>query len=299
MFSSFDDLKKSVLNLKSKRRVAIVCPDEHSLEAAFLAKDDGLLEIALVGDKNEIERLLKKINRDDASIVHSLKEEAAANAVKLIHSKEAHFLLKGSIQTADLLKAVVDKENGLRTGRLMSHLCFVHVPKYKKLLAASDGGMCIYPTLDEKKQILQNGLDAMWKMGYKKPKVAIVTAVETPNPKMKESMDAVALKEAAQNGEFGSCIVEGPISMDLSLSKEIAKIKGYESEVVGDVDLLIFPEITACNACIKVLICLADAKLAGLILGAKVPIVLTSRGSSSEEKYLSLLLGASALEKGV
>ena len=184
--------------------------------------------------------------------------------------------MKGKIQTSDLLRAVVNKEKGLRTGSVMSHLVIHELPTYHKLLAVTDGGMMMYPNVDEKKQIIENAVNTLIAMGYDEPKVAVLAAVETVNPKMPESVDAGILKEMNQRGEIKNCMVEGPISYDLTMSKESAEIKGFNSPVTGDADILIVPNITAGNILGKALVYSAGAKMAGFIVGAKVPIVLTS-----------------------
>jgi len=174
----------------------------------------------------------------------------------------------------------------------MSHVVLNEIPSYHKLLITTDGGMMMYPDVKQKQEILKNAVDVLLALGYEKPKVAILAAVENVNPKMTETQDAANLKELNQAGVITNCIVEGPISYDLALSKEVASLKGYESPVVGDVDILLVPNITAGNILGKCLLITAGAKMAGFVVGAKVPIVLTSRGSSAEEKYLSIVLSA-------
>jgi phosphate butyryltransferase len=176
----------------------------------------------------------------------------------------------------------------------MSHVSIQEVPSYHKLLITTDGGMMMYPDLEQKKKIIENAVEVLHSLGYENPKVAVLAAVETVNPKMPESVDAGKLKEMNQNGEITGCIVEGPISYDIAMNKESGEIKGFVSPVAGDPDILIVPNITCGNILGKCLVYSAGAKMAGFIVGAKVPIVLTSRGSSSEEKYLSLVLSAAA-----
>src|SRR5699024_7205537 len=188
-----------------------------------------------------------------------------------------------------------DKEKGIRTDRLMSHFAILEIPTYHKLLVITDGGMVMYPSLEEKKQIIQNAVDVMLSLDYKEPKIGVLTAVEKVNPKMPETVDAAELKKMNENGEIKNCIVEGPISYDLSMNKESAETKGFHSPVVGDVDILLTSNITAGNTLAKSLIYSGNSKMAGFIVGAKVPVVLTSRGSSTEEKYLSLVLSAAAV----
>ncbi|WPC43020.1 bifunctional enoyl-CoA hydratase/phosphate acetyltransferase [Clostridium sp. JS66] len=298
VFKNFEELIKKVQNSGSKKIAAVVAAqDEHTLQAVFKARKDNIAEPLLIGNKSKIKEILSNLKEDldDSSIIDAEDDaSAAAKAVELVNSNKADFIMKGKIQTADLLKAVVNKEKGLRTGRVMSHFVINEIPNYHKLIVTTDGGMMMYPNVDEKKQIIENAVNTLIDIGYEKPKVAVLAAVEKVNPKMPESVDAALLKKMNQKGEIKNCIVEGPISYDLTMSKESAEIKGYGSPVVGDADVLIVPNITAGNILGKALVFSAGGKMAGFIVGAKVPIVLTSRGSSAEEKYLSLVLSASA-----
>lgn len=298
VFKNFEELIKKVQNSGSKKIAAVVAAqDEHTLQAVFKARKNNIAEPVLIGNKSKIKEILSNLKEDldDSSIIDVEDDaSAAAKAVELVNSNKADFIMKGKIQTADLLRAVVNKEKGLRTGRVMSHFVINEIPNYHKLIVTTDGGMMMYPNVDEKKQIIENAVNTLIDMGYEKPKVAVLAAVENVNPKMPESVDAGLLKEMNQKGEIKNCIVEGPISYDLTMSKESAEIKGYSSPVVGDADVLIVPNITAGNILGKALVFSAGGKMAGFIVGAKVPIVLTSRGSSAEEKYLSLVLSASA-----
>ncbi len=297
---NFLDLIEKVQKCESRKRVAVAAAqDEHTLEAVFRAAKDKLVEPLLVGNKEKIEEILKELDVDyDISSIISTEsdKESAEKTVELINEGKADFIMKGKLQTADLLRAVVDKEKGLRTGRVMSHVAILEVPAYHKLIAVTDGGMMMYPNADEKKQILESAVDVFLAMGYECPKVAVLAAVETVNPKMPEAVDADILKKMNQSEEIKDCIVEGPISFDLTFSKESAEIKGYSSPVTGEADILLAPNITTGNIMSKALIEMAGATMAGMIVGAKVPIVLTSRGASSEEKYLSIVLSASAVK---
>ena len=299
-YKSFDDLIKKVQNLDSMKKVAVVsAQDEHTLEAVFKAKKDNIVEPILIGNKKKIIEILSGLHESvlEESIINVESDsEAAEKAVELINENKADFIMKGKIQTADLLRAVVNKENGLRTGKVMSHIVIHEIPTYHNLLAVTDGGMMMYPNLDEKKQIIENAVSTFLALGYENPKVAVLAAVETVNPKMQESVDADMLKKMNIKGEIKNCIVEGPISYDLTMSKESASIKGFVSPVTGQADIIVVPNITVGNILGKSLVYSAGAKMAGFIVGAKVPIVLTSRGSTSEEKYLSLALSASAVK---
>ncbi|MFC0904884.1 bifunctional enoyl-CoA hydratase/phosphate acetyltransferase [Clostridium sp. MT-14] len=300
IFKNFTELIKNVQGFQEKRRAAVVAAqDEHTLRVVFKAKRNNIVEPILIGDKVKIKKVLDNLKEklDNSSIIDVENDNAAAEkAVEFIHQNKADFIMKGKIQTADILRAVVNKEKGLETGNVMSHFVFNEVPSYHKLMVTTDGGMMMYPNLDEKRQIIENAVNTLITMGYENPKVAVLAAVEKVNPKMPESVDAGLLKEMNKNGKIKNCIVEGPISYDLAVSKKSAELKGYNSPVAGDADILISPNITAGNILGKSLLCSAGAKMAGFIVGAKVPIVLTSRGSSAEEKYLSLVLSAAALK---
>lgn len=298
VIKNFDELIEKVCSFENKKKVAVVAAhDEHTLEAVFKARENNIVVPILIGDKAEINEILSKNNyflNDEYILDIKNESDAAYKAVELVNTNKADFIMKGKIQTADLLKAVVDKEKGFRTDRLMSHFVIQEIPSYHKLLVTTDGGMVMYPGLEEKKQIIQNAVDTLISIGYEKPKVAVLAAVEKVNPKMPEAIDAAELKKMNEAGEIQNCIIEGPISYDLAMNKESATIKGFNSPVAGDADILVTPNITAGNILGKCLIYSANSKMAGFIVGAKVPIVLTSRGSSSEEKYLSLVLSAAA-----
>lgn len=295
---NFDQLIKQVASFKEKKKVAVVAAhEEHTLEAVFKAKEDNIVEPILIGCKEKIKEIMEKNNYtlEDEAIIDILDErQAAYKAVELVKENKVNSIMKGKIQTADLLKAVVDKERGIRTGRLMTHFAILEVPTYHKLLVITDGGMVMYPNLEQKKDIIQNAVDVLLSLGYEKPKVGVLAAVEKVNPKMQETVDAAELKKMAEEGELTNCIVEGPISYDIAMNKESASIKGFDSPVVEDVDILIPPNIATGNILAKALVYSANAKMAGIIVGAKVPIILTSRGSSSEEKYLSIVLASAA-----
>ncbi len=296
IYKTFEELIGTVQKQEIKKRVGVIGADDpHTLEAVFRAKKDGLVEGVLIGNKVKIKEVLRTIGEENNGMtIVDVKEleEAAIKGVRMVNEGYIDFIMKGKIQTGDLLKAVVNKDYGLRTGGIMSHIAIHEMKNYHKLLAVSDGGMMTYPNLEQKKQIIQNAVNAFIAMGYEKPKVAVLAAVEKVNTKMPETMDAFSLKEMNRDGLIENCIVEGPISYDLTMSRESATIKGYDSPVTGDADVMIVPDIQTGNILGKCLVYSAGAKMAGFVLGAKCPIVLTSRGSTSEEKYLSLALCA-------
>lgn len=299
VYQNYKQLINKVQNQKKNRRVALVAAeDEHSLEAVFMAYNDKIIEPVLVGKKQGILNVLGKlgINPKTCEIVDTYPDENPAQvAVELIKEGRADFLMKGKIETANLLKPVIDKKNGLHTGRLMSHIAFFELPTYHKLLLITDAGMVTYPGLEQKTQIIKNAVTTLCNMGYENPKIAILAGVEKINPKMQETIDAAEIKKMNQVGDLTKCIIEGPISYDLAMNRESASIKGFDSPYCGDFDVLIVPMMSAGNILSKALIYNGSAKMAGIIVGAKIPIVLTSRGATSEEKYLSLVLSALAV----
>ena len=293
---TFDELVAKVKTGK-RRTVALVCAnDAHALEAVIHAAD--LVNAVLVVEKDKLEELYKLLEehgktREDYPIeVVPEGMHPSVCAAKLIKEGRADFLMKGKIMTGTMLKGVLDPEADLRTGSLMSHCMMVEIPGYHKLVCVTDGGMCTYPDLEKKIKIVKNAVEFFHKLGYEKPNIAALCAIETINPKMQETVDAAELKRMSLAGELPSCYVEGPISYDLAMVPELSKIKGYECPCAGDFDILLVPEIVVGNVLGKSLVYTAGGRMAGLIMGCKVPIVLASRGSSAEEKYYSLALGA-------
>ncbi|MCU6760953.1 Phosphate acetyltransferase [uncultured Roseburia sp.] len=296
VLKNFDVLIEKVKSFPEPMRVIVAAAgDEHTLEAIAHAMGEGIVKPVLVGDKAKIDEILAKLNisvsEEDIYDVPDA-DEAAKKSVALIHEGKGDFIMKGKLETAQILKPVVNKETGLGTGRVMSHFVFDELPFYHKLLVTTDGGMMTYPTLEQKKQIIENTVDTLKALGYENPKIAVVAAVEKVNPKMPETVEADQLKQMNINGEIKDCVVEGPISLDIALDKEIADIKGFESPVAGDADVILVPNIQVGNILGKSITVIARGNMAGFIVGSKVPIVLTSRGSSAKEKFLSLVLAA-------
>ena len=294
MLKNFAELERKVLASKDKRVIALACAaDEHSLEAIRDARRVLGVEYVLIGDKDAIVQAAEKVGFavDDDKIIHAdTAEEAAQTAVSLIREGKADILMKGQLPTATLLKAVVDKEHGIRQGGLMSHVAVLESPNYHKLMFITDGGMVTNPGLEQKKAILENCVRFVRQLGYDMPKAAVLAAVEVINEKMPETVDAGNLARMNKEGEIEGCLVDGPLSFDLAISEESARIKGVKSCMAGDADIFIAPEMATGNILAKSLIYLGDAKMAGCVLGAKAPIILVSRGASAEEKMLSILL---------
>ena len=291
---------EDILNqLKGNEKVLLSVAAAHDEEVLLAIKEAVEKEIIipiLIGDENKIKEISKKIgfNLDGIKIIQKdTIEECAKTAVKLVSSKEADFVMKGLLDTSVILKAVLNKEWGLRTDSLLSHVMVYEVPTYNKLLVTTDGGMNISPDYEQKVKILKNAIEATNPLGLTNIKVACLAAKEKVNPKMQATVDAKALQEAGNRGEFGdNVIVEGPLAFDLAISKEAAKIKGFESKVAGETDIMLMPTIEVGNGIGKALTYFAGAKSAGIIMGAKAPIVLVSRADSHESKLYSIAYGA-------
>lgn len=289
----FQDLAKRVKSGK-KRTVALVeAHDAHALEAILHARD--VVSSILIGDPEKIGAALQELGEDPAGfeiVEVPAGMHPSVRAAQLIHEGRADFLMKGKLMTGDLLKGVLSPEADLRSGELMSHISMLEVPGYHKLLCVTDGGMVTYPDLEKKKHIVENAVRFLHSLGYEKPNIAALCAIETVNPKMPDTVDAAALKQMSLSGELPCCYVEGPISYDLAMVPALSEVKGYSTPCAGEFDVLLAPEIVAGNALSKCFIYTCGGRMAGIVLGCKVPIVLTSRGSSADEKYYSLVLGA-------
>lgn len=293
MIKNFEDLKEKLDYTKAKTIVVAAAHDEHTLEAVFLASKKMPMKYILVGNREKIKQIANKLIEvvsDDMIIDSDDDTKSAEIAVSLIKNNKANVLMKGILHTSVLLKAVLNKENGIRKSGTMSHISVLEVPNYNKLVAISDGGMIPYPTFEQKVDIIENAVDLFHKLGVKTPYVAALAAVEAVSDKMPDTLDALKLHEMSKNNEIKDCIIEGPISFDLAVSKEAAFIKGYNKEITGNVDIMFVPNIVAGNIMIKTSLYWANAKMAGCVLGAQVPIVLSSRSASASEKELSILL---------
>lgn len=295
---NFDALIAQVKEKPEPRRMVVACAnDDHSVGAALDAMRQGIVRPLFVGELPVMQQILAArgagIPAEDLYGCTGLQETCAL-AVRLIREGKGDFLMKGKVDTSIFLREVVNKEHGLGLGGVMSHVTMFETPGYHKLLLPVDGGMVTYPTLAQKKAIIENTVSALRRIGYDCPKVGVLACKEKLDPKMPETVDARELQEMNRRGEIKGCIVEGPISYDCAVDKEIADFKGYESRIAGDVDVLLAPNIHAGNIMGKMLVCTARAKMAGFIEGAACPIIMTSRGSSEEEKYLSIVVAAAA-----
>ncbi len=294
----FEDLAAEAKKMKVKTILAVVeAQDEHTIESVVKAASDGLMTPVLIGNSAKIKEQLARCGAraSEFNIVTSNDaDESLAKAVELIHDGKATAVMKGKLESGQFLKAIVTKENALLTGAKLSLIGFFETPKYHKLFAVSDMGLNTYPDLPGKRIIVENAVKLLHALGNDRPKVAVLSSVEKTNPKMPDAVDAEALKRMNQNGEISGCILEGPISFDLATSRDSARIKGYESPVAGEADLLVAPDIVSGNILAKCLTGFGDARTAGAVLGAKVPVILTSRSAEASDKYYSIALAACA-----
>ena len=296
MIKNFTDLLSAAKNQKTMKLVVAAAQDEDVLVAVCQAAEQGIVDPVLVGDIEKIKELASKNNLkiDEYEMIEAVElTDAASISVKLVSDGKADFLMKGLIDTAILLKAVLDKEIGLRTDSQLSHVMVYETAAYHKLVYLTDGGMNITPDLEAKGKIVKNAIQVVKAMGANPVKVACLAAKEKVNPKMPATIDADALQKMSENGDFGTgVVVEGPLAFDLAVSEEAARIKGFKSEIAGDADILMVPTIEMGNGIGKAMTYMAQADSAGIIMGAKVPVVLTSRADSAKVKLNSIALGS-------
>lgn len=264
--------------------------EETSLSGAVEAARQGLIVPILVGPQSKITSTAQSAGIDlgriqIVDVPHS--HAAAAKAVELLREAKARLLMKGSLHTDELMAAVVSRDGGLRTGRRISHAFVMDVPTYHKVLIVTDGAINIAPTLEDKVDICQNAIDLAASLGREWPKVAILAAVETVTSKMPATIDAAALCKMAERGQITGALLEGPLAFDNAISSQAANTKGIVSDVAGDPDILLAPDLEAGNILAKQLSYLANADSAGLVLGARVPIILTSRADSVRSRIAS------------
>ncbi len=279
----------------TRRLVVAAAADEPVLEAVCNACKEGIIEPILVGDKHEIEKIASKVGFDikGIEIIHEADAyKASVKAVQLIREGKADIMMKGLVATGPMLKAVLDKENGLRKGALISHVAFFESPYYHKLLCVTDAAMNVTPEFDEKVSILTNAVEAFHKLGIKNPKVAVIAAVEVVNSKMEATVHAAMLTQMNRRKQIKGCIVDGPLGFDNAVSKEAAEHKGIVSDVAGDADLIVCSDINMGNVLYKSMAFIGGATCAAVLMGASVPIVLTSRADSERSKLMSIALAA-------
>ncbi len=292
MFANFKEIRTKARELGAVTISVAAAQDREVLKAIKEANQEGLVKAILVGDENQIKPLYHEFQFEGfAKIIHEPDtDKAALKAVELVHNGDAQILMKGIINSSNFLRAALNTELGLRTGRILSHLAAFEIPGEKKLAFHTDGGMNIAPSLEEKKEILISALESLIHMGIHKPNVAVLTANEQVNPKMPATTDAQSLVDMWKNRDLPECVLEGPIAMDVAASADAAKHKGIASKIAGDVDIFLVPTIEAGNMIGKTLVYYAKAKIGGVIIGATNPIVMVSRSDNAEAKLNSIAL---------
>ena len=297
MYESFEALMNARLNKNApaKRAVVAGAEDDHALEAVFRAQEKGYATPVLVGNPEKIEVLIKEMdyeNREYKIVPTDEGTNPSGTAVRLIREGKGDYIIKGKMETRDLLRPILNKETGLNKKGFITHFGCMQLKGYHKLLAISDCAVIPYPTFEDKVKIVQEGIDTLCKLGYEKPVIGALCAVETMSDKMPETVDAQNLQKMSENGAFHPGIVLGPISYDLATSRESALIKGYDSPYAGEVDMLLVPQLVTGNAMSKIWNADPENILAGCLIGTDVPIVLTSRSASMNEKLNSIMLCA-------
>ncbi len=299
MVSNFESVLRKAKEIERKTVSVAVAQDEHVLEAVKAVNEQGIANAILVGNEKEIREIADKIDMDlsNIEIINELDiNKAARTAVECVSTKRAHMVMKGLIDTANFLRAVLDKEIGLRTKGLMSHVAVFEIPKYDRLILVTDAAMNKYPDLNEKVEIVKNAVTVSKALGNKLPKVAPICAVEVVNPKMPPTLDAAALSQMNARGQIKGCLIDGPLAIDNALSEEAAKHKGIESPVAGKADIMLMPNIEAGNVMYKTLAFTTESKNGGLLIGAAAPVIVTSRADSYETKMNSIALAALVAE---
>lgn len=293
MSKSFEELI-SKANQKTLKKVSVSnAQDEPVLQAVKAAKEQNIATAILVGDEAKIREIAASIDMDltDFEIINEPDTEAAAlKAVELVHNGKADILLKGLLETKTFLKSVLNKEVGLRTGKMLSHVCVFEIEGINRLLFFTDVAFNTYPTLADKVNIINNAVEVAHTCGIECPKVAPLCAVETVNPKMQPTVDADNLTKMYEGGDFKGCQIYGPLSMDLAIDPEAAVHKGVTNPVAGHADILLFPNIDAGNITYKILVRTAKVKIGNVLVGTSAPVVLTSRSDDFETKLNSIAL---------
>ncbi len=294
------ELKQLLVDKPARRLVLAAAQDHNSLSSVLMAAHDGFIEPILVGDKDSIHNIAAQNNFDltGVRVVHEPDSEMAIEiAVRMVRSNQADILMKGKVGTSNLLKGVLNKEWGLRSGSLLSHFAIFEVAAYHKLIAVTDVAMNIAPNLQDKIAIVNNSVACLNRLGVDMPKVAVLGAVEMVSENMQATLDAALLSKMNQRDQIRNCLIDGPLAFDNAISLESAIHKGIRSDVAGDTDLLLMPDIEVGNVLYKSMVFFAHAGVAAVILGATAPIVLTSRSDSDQAKYYSIVLAAAISRK--
>ncbi len=298
MITTFDDLIKSVKGRPRKTIAVAMAESEDVLSGIVDAYQEGLADAVLVGNKKKIIDIAAKSDIDISNfdIINTNSEsQTVVRSIQLVRERLADTLMKGACSTATLLKGILNKEQGIRSGKLLSHVSVFELELYHKLLFMSDGGMNISPNTDDKIAIIQNVVNTVRAFGIRKPKVAMITAVEKVNyHAMPCTVDAALLAKMSDRGQIQNCIVDGPLALDNAISKKACEIKGIKSPIGGEADILIMPDIESGNVFYKSVNFFAKCKVAGILVGAQAPVVVTSRADSKETKFYSIALAMQA-----
>ena len=293
MFENIEELIEEAKKEPSLKLAVAAAGDKVVLKSVKKADEEGIIDAILIGDKDKINSALDKLNYDfKGEIIHTnSNKESAQKSIELIAEGKADFPMKGLLSTKTILKALLDKQYGLRQDRLLSLVTMMDLEKENRIVFMTDGGMNINPDLNDKKEIISNAVEMAQAVGVEKPKVAPLAAVEKVNPAMPCTLDAANLSKMADRGQIENAEIDGPLAFDNAISVEAAEHKGIESPVAGLADILLVPDIEAGNVLYKALVFYAGLPSASLVLGAKVPMVLTSRADSAQTKFNSIALG--------
>jgi phosphate butyryltransferase len=292
---NFDEILNKVKSSNIKKVAVAVAQDEPVLEAIKAAKEQKIADAILVGDTEEIKKVAEMVGMDltGVEIIHEEDPaKAALIAVEQVTKGKADMVMKGLVDTAAFLRAVLNKEVGLRTGRLMSHVAVFEIPSYDRLIFITDAAFNMYPDLKAKIDILNNAVQVAQAVGVETPKVAPICAVEVVNPDMPATVDAATLSKMNERGQIKGCIVDGPLALDNALSEEAAKHKKISGQVAGKADIMLLPNIEAGNVMYKTLTYTTSSKNGGILVGTSAPVILTSRADSFETKLNSIALAA-------
>jgi len=292
MIRDFSCLKEKLLSMPQKRRIAVTpAQDLHTLEAVIRAAEDGLGEPVLIGNEPEIRDILGQLKSDGTGmeLIHIEDPTACIQmAADMARDGRVDCIMKGKTETGPLMKVLVNREKGIRKSDTMSLLAFMESPGYHKVFGITDVGLLTYPDKEQKKAAIRNAVEAFHTLGVEMPKVAVLAAVEKVNPKMKETVEAAEIKAEGLEG----CVLEGPVSFDLAMDPEAAGVKGDVSPVAGDADLLAVPDIVSGNVLAKSITVIGGGRTGGVVLGARVPVLLVSRAAKADDKYMSIVLAA-------
>ena len=298
MLNRLDQFEDFVKGKPPGRMAVAAAHDDHVLKSVCEIYRKGYALPVLIGDKEKIFRIADELEIDVSAmtIIKELDERKCADlAVNLVNNREADLIMKGLMQTSDLLKSVLERDKGLRGTALLSHVGACEVAGHNKLIFITDAGINIAPDLKQKAEIIRNAVQVVRALGIDKPKVAILAAVEQVNPAMPSTLDAAALSKMADRGQIRNCLIDGPLAMDNAISMEAAQHKNIVSSVAGDADILLSPDIESGNIMFKALVFMSHARSCGIITGARVPLIVTSRADSSDAKYYSILLALAML----